>query len=99
MQGGSPGALSGFGMQPPQQQQHAQSEFGGAGANPNRMSMAMGSPLSQSQSVSGASESKNTEDTAGASETEMNSRLTQIFTKIGTREETKQVKRSLGRKD
>ncbi|KAF9948601.1 Microtubule-associated protein, microtubule dynamics during spindle orientation [Mortierella alpina] len=95
MQGGSPGAMSGFGMQQPQlpqqqQQQHAQSEFGGAGAHPNRMSMALGSPLSQSQSVSGASESKSAEDASGASETEMNSRLTQIFTKIGTREETKQ---------
>ncbi|KAF9937265.1 Microtubule-associated protein, microtubule dynamics during spindle orientation [Mortierella alpina] len=91
MQGGSPSALSGFGMQQPQlQQQPAQNEFGGAGANPNRMSMAMGSPLSQSQSVSGASESKSTEDASGTSETEMNSRLTQIFTKIGTREETKQ---------
>ncbi|KAF9574261.1 Microtubule-associated protein, microtubule dynamics during spindle orientation [Mortierella alpina] len=95
LQGGTPGTMSAIGMQQPQlqqqqQQQHAQSEFGGAGANSNRMSMTMGSPLSQSQSVSGASESKGTEDASGASETEMNSRLTQIFTKIGTREETKQ---------
>ncbi|CAO3574849.1 unnamed protein product [Mortierella alpina] len=93
MQGGSPSAVSGFGMQQPQQQpqqQQQQSEYGSAGANPNRMSMAMGSSLSQSPSLSGAGDSKGTEDASGASETEMNSRLTQIFTKIGTREETKQ---------
>ncbi|KAG0201552.1 Microtubule-associated protein, microtubule dynamics during spindle orientation [Mortierella sp. GBA30] len=85
MHGGSPTA-TGFGS--PLQQQHTQSEFG-VGANPNRMSVAMGSPLGQNQSVTDTSENKGAED-AGAKETEMNGRLTQIFTKIGTREETKQ---------
>ncbi|KAG0305228.1 Microtubule-associated protein, microtubule dynamics during spindle orientation [Dissophora globulifera] len=78
---------SGFNMQ-----QSPQSDFGSAGASLNRMSTTMGLSPSQSPPVSGSSssDSRGGDDLSGKSETEMNSRLTQIFTKIGTREETKQ---------
>lgn len=86
MQQGSP---TGFGMQP----QQPQGDFGGAGLNSHRMSMVMPPPptLGIGNGVKGLGEKKSAEDlSVGKSETEMNSRLTQIFTKIGTREETKQ---------
>ncbi|KAG0261640.1 Microtubule-associated protein, microtubule dynamics during spindle orientation [Mortierella polycephala] len=79
------GLTSGFGMQ----QQHQYGDMGGAGVGPNRMSMAMGRSQSPGQSAD-VNESKAIDDMSGLSETEMNGRLTQIFTKIGTREETKQ---------
>ncbi|KAF9908102.1 Microtubule-associated protein, microtubule dynamics during spindle orientation [Linnemannia zychae] len=85
----SQGSPTGFGM-PPQQ---SQSDFGGASISSHRMSMAMGQTPSQGlgNSVGAINDNRSAEDhTAGKSETEMNSRLTQIFTKIGTREETKQ---------
>ncbi|KAF9307588.1 Microtubule-associated protein, microtubule dynamics during spindle orientation, partial [Linnemannia elongata] len=89
MQQGSP---TGFGMQP----QQPQGDFGGAGLNSHRMSMAMAPPptLGNGNGVKGLGEKKSAEDlSVGKSETEMNSRLTQIFTKIGTREETKQFQK------
>lgn len=99
------GAPSGYGMASQiQQPQSFQTDFGGAGATLNR---AMGqSPVQQharaqspfrpntnsKTSTNGpGSNGAGDSEGAGASETEMNSRLTQIFTKIGTREETKQV--------
>ncbi|KAF9405900.1 Microtubule-associated protein, microtubule dynamics during spindle orientation [Podila epigama] len=65
--------------------------------NQNRLSM-MGpkvtpQPVTASAPITNATpndSNMNAEDGSGLSETEMNSRLTQIFTKIGTREETKQ---------
>lgn len=86
MQQGSP---TGFGMQ----SQQPQGDFGGASLNSHRMSLAMAPPPipELGGGVKGLGENKSAEDlSVGKSETEMNSRLTQIFTKIGTREETKQ---------
>ncbi|KAG0277377.1 Microtubule-associated protein, microtubule dynamics during spindle orientation [Linnemannia exigua] len=85
----SQGSPTGFGIQSLQ----PQSDFGGAGVNSHRMSMAMGqAPMQGLGGGTGViNDNKSTEDhSVGKSETEMNSRLTQIFTKIGTREETKQ---------
>lgn len=84
------GSPTGFGMQP----QQPQGNFGGVDVNSHRMSMAIVPPptLGLGSGVKGISEKQSSEDlSVGKSETEMNSRLTQIFTKIGTREETKQV--------
>ncbi|KAF9133583.1 Microtubule-associated protein, microtubule dynamics during spindle orientation [Mortierella sp. 14UC] len=85
----SQGSPIGFAM-PPQQ---PQSDFGGAGVNSHRMSMAMGQtpPQGFGSGVGAINDNRSAEDhSTSKSETEMNSRLTQIFTKIGTREETKQ---------
>jgi hypothetical protein len=86
----SQGSPTGFGMQ----LQQPQSDLGGAGVSSHRMSMALGQTPAQDL-ASGAvpiNSNRSAEDPlTGKSETEMNSRLTQIFTKIGTREETKQV--------
>ncbi|KAF9584426.1 Microtubule-associated protein, microtubule dynamics during spindle orientation [Lunasporangiospora selenospora] len=58
----------------------------GAGDNRNRMSVALSPTLGSQHGGSG----EGGDDLTGLTETEMNNRLTQIFTKIGTREETKQ---------
>ncbi|KAI8350708.1 armadillo-type protein [Mortierella sp. GBAus27b] len=79
---GHPTSVPGYGMQQP-----PQNDFGGSGANPDRMSMSMRQSPSPTPNLNGNDAGKSTGE---VSEAEMNARLNQIFTKIGTREETKQ---------
>ncbi|KAG0332620.1 Microtubule-associated protein, microtubule dynamics during spindle orientation [Podila horticola] len=71
-------------------------DFSGGSPNLHRMSMMGNNITSQPTSTitpglnSPSDTNQGNGDGSGISETEMNSRLTQIFTKIGTREETKQ---------
>lgn len=73
-------------------------DFSGGSPNLHRMSMMANNITSQPipTVIPGPNAPSDTNqgngDGSGISETEMNSRLTQIFTKIGTREETKQVR-------
>ncbi|KAF9924030.1 Microtubule-associated protein, microtubule dynamics during spindle orientation [Linnemannia zychae] len=91
---GNPGHMqlgnsAGFGMQ----SQQPQTDFSAMSINSHRVSMAMGQMGAQNlgNGTGSINESKSSEDLSSLkSETEMNTRLTQIFTKIGTREETKQ---------
>ncbi|KFH73222.1 hypothetical protein MVEG_00443 [Podila verticillata NRRL 6337] len=93
-------SAQGMGMSSPSSMQFGapsnMNDFSGGSPNLHRLSMMANNIASQPTStiIPGSNAPSDTNqsngDGSGISETEMNSRLTQIFTKIGTREETKQ---------